>query len=232
MHWNFIRHIQPIVTEAMNNVLLADIIETEIKIAVFQMNALGAPDSDGFSTFFFFKKNWDLVRNDVCKFVIEAFQSRLSLERVNHTFLTLIPKVKNAKKLGEFKPISFCNVIYQILVKTLANRLKHFFPGIIFPQQCAFVLGCLIANNVLISYEVLHSLATKFKDREIYMALKLDMSKVYDKIEWSFLTAVMSKLNFHQNWIKIIINRLSSFTNTVLVNGSPQPSFQPSRGVR
>lgn len=99
----------------------------------------------------------------VSKFVPDVFNFRITLEGVNKTFITLIPKVKNAKRVGDFRPISLDDVIYKIVAKTLANKLKRILPNIISPQQSAFVPGRLIIDNILISYKILHSLATRIK---------------------------------------------------------------------
>lgn len=64
---------------------------------------------------------------DVSQLVLDVFNFRISLEGVNNTFITLIPKVKIPQRVGDFKPIRLCNIIYKIMAKTLANRLKEFF---------------------------------------------------------------------------------------------------------
>lgn len=110
----------------------------------------------------------------------------LSLEfhlRRSITFLTLIPKVKHVQKIGDLRPISLCKVIYKIVAKILANRLKAILPSIISPQQSVFVPSRLISNNIIISYEVLHSFANRVKEKYIFMVLKLDISKVYEFLE-------------------------------------------------
>lgn len=106
-----------------------------------------------------------------------------SLEDVNSTFTNLIPKIKNATKVGDFKPISLYNVIYKIGVKILANRLKTILSSFISPNQSAFILGRLIIDNIIIDYEIFHSIINKCKGNNKFMALKLDMSKTYDQIE-------------------------------------------------
>lgn len=61
---------------------------------------------------------------------------------------------------------------------------------------------CFITDYKLISYEVLHSMSTKLKGKDRFMALKPYMSKAYDQIEWTFLQTVMLKLGFHPKWNK------------------------------
>jgi hypothetical protein len=94
----------------------------------------------------------------------------------------LILKLKNPIKVSDFKPISLCNVLYNIISKTLANRLKVILPNIISQNQSTFILGQLISDNVLATYETLRSMHSRMWGKVGYMALKLDMSKAYDKV--------------------------------------------------
>ena len=103
----------------------------------------------------------------------------------NDTNIILIPKVKNPTELKDFRPISLRNVIYKIVSKVLANRLKKILPDVISSTQSAFVPGRLIIDNILVAYEVTQFLCNKKKGKTGYAAVKLDMSRLM--IEWSGL---------------------------------------------
>lgn len=60
-------------------------------------------------------------------------------KKVNHTLLTLIPKVDKPTKVTEFQPISFCMVIYKMICKIIVNRLKPIMPLIILEFQSTFL---------------------------------------------------------------------------------------------
>jgi hypothetical protein len=102
----------------------------------------------------------------------------------NETVVVLIPKVPNPEKLKDLRPISLCNVIYKIASKVLSNILKLILFEIISPNQSAFVPGRLITDNVLIAYELTHFVQQKKTSLDYFAALKLDMSKAYDRVEW------------------------------------------------
>ena len=116
---------------------------------------------------------------------------------LNHTFITLIPKVKNPELVSEFWPISLCNVLYKFFSKVLANRLKKFLPNIITENQSAFTNSRLISDNILVAFESLHSMQ-RHTGEDNYMAIKLNMSKAYDRVEWGYLEAIIRKMRFDE----------------------------------
>ena len=158
------------ITPDMHQILSSEFTVDEIKVALFQMGPTKAPGPDGMSALFY-QKFWHLMGDNVVSAVLDYLNPGVMLPDINHTNIVLIPKVKNPKKMSDFQPISLCNIIYKIISKVLANRLKQILPAITSPTQSAFVLGCLIIDNILVAYEMLHTMHSSKKGS---LALKLD----------------------------------------------------------
>jgi hypothetical protein len=94
----------------------APVTRQEIKQVVFAMNPRKAPRADGFLSGFF-QKAWPVIGGDLCEAVMEFFSFGQLLREVNSTILTLIPKKKNATSLGDYRPISCCNLVYKSITK-------------------------------------------------------------------------------------------------------------------
>ena len=182
----FLNAVQCMMTDDMREFLSFEFTVEEVKVALFQMGPTKAPRPDGMNALFY-QKFKHVVGNSIVLAVLDFLNNGNMLPDINHTNILLIPKVKNSERMSEFRPISLCNVIYKIISKVLANRLKQVLPQIISPTQSAFVLGRLITDNVLVAFETLHTMHSRKKGKTGSMALKLDISKAYDRVEWHFL---------------------------------------------
>ena len=111
-------------------------------------------------------------------------------------------------------------MVYKIVSKCLANRIRPFLQEIISPTQSAFIPGRLITDNVLLAYELTHYLNSKRKGINGLAAIKLDMSKAYDRVEWGFLEKIMLQMGFNERWVQLIMKCVTSVSYKIKVNGS------------
>lgn len=148
------------------------------------------------------------------------------LKGVNHTVLTLIPKVKDVQTMKDLRPISLCNMLYKVISKILTSRLQPYMNSIIGDEQSAFIRGKLISDNILLN----HDLKQKRYGKNFNMPLKLDVNKAYDCVQWSYLHHVLTCLGFHVTWITIM-DCVTSVTYSVQINGHRSSFFAPSRGL-
>eukprot|EP00253_Pinus_taeda_P029243 PITA_29243 len=187
-----------------------------------------APGPDGF-TINFYKAYWNIVKQDIWEIVEDSRRSKTILKSLNSTFIALVPKVEEANTPEKFRPIALCNVIYKIISKVMANRLKVTLPGIISQEQSGYVEGRQILDNILLAQEMIQSLHSR---KEAGMLMQLDLSKAYDKVSWSYLEAILKAFGFSTQWIKWVLALIKSPRYSILVNGAPSAPFSPSRGIR
>ena len=167
---------------------------------------------------------------DVTQSVLSFPNSSSLPQHLNHTVIALIPKVNKPELVSKFRPISLCNVLYKIFSKVLANRLKRILLKIITTEhQSAFTKNCLIFDNIMAAFETLHSMQHHNSVKDGFMALNLDMSKIYDSVEWSFLESVMRKMGFNEYWIFLLMFCVKMVSYFILVNGEPKGFIMPTR---
>lgn len=219
------------VTEEMNDHLTRLPTTQEIKEATFSINPGKAPGPDGFSSKFY-QAYWHIIGEDVSREVLSFFETGTLDPRQNETHIRLIPKGTSPRTVADYRPIALCNTHYKIIAKILTRRLKPLLPELISKNQSAFVSGRAIGDNVLITHETLHFLRTSEAKKYCSMAVKTDMSKAYDRIECNFLNMVLSKMGFAPVWISWIMACVESVSYSFLINGTPQGTVTPSRGIR
>jgi hypothetical protein len=113
----------------------------------------------------------------------------------------------------------------------LANRLRSILPEIISDNQNAFVPGRLISDNILLAHESIHTIKRK-RDKKGLCAVKLDMHKGYDRVEWVFFEKIMLKMGFDQRWVDLILACVKTLKYKVRVNAMETNIVIPTRGLR
>ena len=136
------------------------------------------------------------------------------------------------REMPEFRPISLCNISYKIISKLLSKRLKRVLPELISGTQSAFVARRLITDNILLAQENFHALRTNTRAREEFMAIKTDMSKAYNRVEWSFIRTLMLRLGFAEKLVDLLMFYVTSVSYQVIINGEPRGKIIPTRGLR
>jgi hypothetical protein len=180
-----LEHIDQRVSTQMNEQLCKEFTSQEVVEALDNIGDLKAPGLDGMHAIFY-KNFWDVVGEKVTQEVLAVLNGGLMPADWNDTCIVLIPKVDSPDNMKDLRPISLCNVVYKLISKVLANRLKLILEEIISPNQSAFVPRRLITDNILLAYECTHFMKSKKKGKDGYAAVKLDMSKAYDRVEWQF----------------------------------------------
>ncbi|KAK9990735.1 hypothetical protein SO802_025720 [Lithocarpus litseifolius] len=215
----------------MNRMLGKAFTEDEVRIAMKQMYPLKAPGPDGMPPLFY-QHFWLNIGEVVTKTILDFLNNGLSPPNFNETHIVLIPKINEPKRLSEYRPISLCNVVFRITSKVIANRLKKILPSIISDTQSTFVHGRLITDNILVAFKAMHHINQKRSGKKGEMALKLDMSKAYDRVEWVCLEKIMEKLGFEDKWRKLIMQCVTSVSYSIRINGKPRGHIVPTRGIR
>lgn len=170
----------------------------EIRNALFSIHPDKAPGPDGFSAGFF-KINWKIVGPAIIEEITSFFRDGVWPQSINHTHLRLIPKISAPKTRADYRPIALCNVFYKIISKLITKRLQPVLEHIISENQSAFIRGRAITDNIMITHETLHFLKRSGATKHCSMAVKTDMSKAYDRLEWNFIEAVLHRFGFHDD---------------------------------
>lgn len=175
---NITRQIPRLITEEQNILLLKPISLQEVEIAVNSLKVGKAPGPDGFTSIFF-QHFWELIKWEVWQVVEESRNLRWMYPGLNATFIALIPKSEESNFPDKYRPIALCNIIYKIVSKVVALRLKPVLPFIISPEQSGYVEGRKITDGIILTYEIIHSLK---QSKKPVMLLKIDLSKAFDSI--------------------------------------------------
>lgn len=226
----FLYMIQPCISEEENEFLIHAPTDEEIKGIVWQMQPWTILGPDGYPPGFH-QQMWDIVGSDTINMVKAFFISGFLLKQMNHSFVSLIPKTDIPRTATDYRPISLSNVSYKIISKLLASRLKTVMDNFISPYQASFLSSRQITDNIVSAHELVDTIR-KNKSISGLMAVKLDMSKAFDRIEWKFVIDILRRLGFHDHWCKMIEQCITTVSTSIPLNGSPGEVFYPTRGLR
>ena len=216
-------------SEEDKSMLTRTVTTEEVKKILFSMAADKSPRPYGYTSEFF-KAAWNIIGEDFIKAIQAFFDKGFLPKGINSTIMALIPKNNDAATMKDYRPISCCNVIYKVISKLLANRMKGMLPLFISLNQSAFVKDRLLIENVLLASELVKSY---HKDSVIERcAVKIDVSKAFDSVQWSFLLSVLTALNFPERFIVWIKKCIEMASFSIQINGELAGYFNSKRGLR
>ncbi|PNX81845.1 cysteine-rich receptor-like protein kinase [Trifolium pratense] len=211
-----------------NVLLLQPFSEEEVREVIWSCDGNKSPGPDGFN-FNFLKECWLTLKSDVMEFLNEFHQNAVLPKAITASFLALIPKKDHPQYLSDYRPICLIGVLYKILSKVLAGRLKNVMGKLISKCQSAFLPGRQILDGVVVLNEII-DLAKRRKDR--CLLFKVDFERAYDTISWNYLERLMLKMGFADRWMKWMKACIFNSSMSVLINGSPTEDFTVGKGLR
>jgi hypothetical protein len=206
----------------------AEITREEVRKTIFAMNQNKAPGPDGFSAGFY-PRAWVMVGDDVTDAMLEFIKDGRLLRETNATIITLVPKRKNPSSMGDYRPISCCNVVYKCITKILSNQLRVGLNVVLSQNQGAYS-GRSIAENILLAQEIVcdyHKLSGKPR-----CTLKVDLMKAFDSVSWDFILHCLKCFGAPMRFLKGIKECLTSPRFTIALNGSLVGYFPGRKGLR
>jgi hypothetical protein len=206
----------------------APISEEEVWNTIKLLPSDKAPSPDDFAGCFY-KACWPIIKGDIMTAVSALWRRDFrNFRLLNTAYITLIPKSEGANQAKDFRPISLIHSFTKLITKILANRLAVRLEGMVSTNQSAFIKGRFIQDNFMLvqTARFLHS------QKQPRMLLKLDISKAFDSVPWTFLLEVLEKLGFGTVWRDIISGLLSSSSTRILLNGMSGDSITHKQGLR
>ncbi|WVZ77404.1 hypothetical protein U9M48_025274 [Paspalum notatum var. saurae] len=203
--------------------------EEEVLAAIRELPVDRAPGPDGF-TGAFYKAGWGVIKADLLA-ALNSFYAGVGrgFHKLNNGLIVLLPKKPDATGPGDYRPIAMIHSFGKLVSKILAMRLAPFMQQLITSNQTAYIRG----RSILDSYKFVHSAAVHLRKRKIpKLLLKLDISKAFDSLAWSFLLEVLQCLGFGNRWRDWIAILLSSASSKILLNRCPGEAIRHQRGVR
>ncbi|XP_062075420.1 uncharacterized protein LOC133779477 [Humulus lupulus] len=201
----------------------------EIKKAMFSIPDTKLSGPDGFGSGFF-KSMCLVIGREVCAAVVNFFETGFMPSEFHNTTISLIPKLENPTRALDYRPIACYATIYKCISKLLCSRLASVLPSLVHQNRGAFVQGRSIAHNVMILQDILKNY--RRKNTSPRCAIKIDISKAYDTVDWKFVEDLLNALNFPTRFIQLIMICIKSSSYSLLMNGRFQGGFLGAKGLR
>ena len=202
----------------------------ELHLVINSMSSLKSPGPDGIQPIFY-QHCWEELHEPIVSFVNNCLVDGCIPNNINKSYICLIPKKDTPSTIHDFRPIGLCNTILKLITKTITSRLRPLMVDLISPLQSSFIKDRTIDENIIILKEVAH-LFNRTKRNKSIMTLKIDLTKAFDSLEWSFIKDTLVGFKFPDKLINIIMNVVTTPSISVLWNGEITPEFSPSRGIR
>lgn len=209
--------------------LVSPVTAQEIYEALLSLPNDKVSGPDGFTKEFYVAA-WKIIGQDFITAIQSFFLFGFLPSGINATILSLILKTENAEKMKDFRPIACCNLLYKVISKVLANKLRIIFPDAIESNQSAFITGRLLLENVLLASELVNGYHKSTITQR--SAIKFDISKAFVTVKWSFITSVLRAMGLPLQFVQWIRLCISTAAFSVSVNGSLEDFFTSARGIR
>ena len=209
--------------------LLAPVTDDLIFKTLKGMKRNKAPGPEGFNVEFYLHC-WDIVGPLFCFAVKDFFEHSVMNKGANSTLIALIPKHPAADSMKDFRPISLCTMVYKCISKILASRLKILLPSLIDHAQSAFIPGRQISDNILMAQELFRGYSRDTGTPKC--ALKIDLHKAFDSINWEFIFAAMAHMNFPPRFVAWVRECVTTAMFSIKLNGASCGYFKGAKGIR
>ncbi|XP_062104132.1 uncharacterized protein LOC133815291 [Humulus lupulus] len=213
--------------------LLKPFSKKEIKEALFSIPNTKSPGPDGYGSGFF-KAVWSKIGEEVCSAISFCFESGRFPSKLHDTTISLIPKIANPSRTVDYRPIACCSTLYKCMDKLICKRLAAVLPVIVHPNQGAFIQGRSIAHNIMICQDLIKNYGRVSTSSRC--AIKKDLSKSYDTVDWLFLEGLLEALKFPIKFIgwgtlpvvrsvKMVLDEFAIASGLIINTGESQIFF-------
>ena len=201
----------------------------DLKEVVFSMSPTSAAGLDLIMTLFF-QKCWHILKHDLLEVIIAFINSLMIPKHFSHSHTVLLPKVSNLMKMREYRLISLSNITSKVFSKLVSYILSSMLPSLISLNQSGFVKGRNISENICLSQNMIHYIRKPIIESNVI--IKLDMEKAYDRISWSYISLVLRKMGFDENFIDMVQRIMANNWYSIIIYGNRYGYFHSTRGLK